>query len=67
MATEILPDLKRVTIDGPTADLAGPLISYLDAGAADAIPMVCMHGIGSNSSGYRAQLAGLSDAFHVIS
>jgi pimeloyl-ACP methyl ester carboxylesterase len=67
MTTDVLPDLKRVTIDGPTADLAGLVISYRETGAADAMPMVCMHGIGSNSSGYQAQLAGLSDAFHVIS
>lgn len=62
-----LPELKRVTIDGPTADLAGLVIGYREAGPADGIPIVCMHGIGSNSSGYRAQLAGLSDTFHVFS
>jgi pimeloyl-ACP methyl ester carboxylesterase len=62
-----IPELLSVKIEGPTADLAGITIGYRDAGPRDGVPIVCMHGIGSNSSGFRAQLVGLSDAFRVIS
>ena len=36
------------------------------AGALDAPPVMLLHGIGSSSDGYRAQLAGLSDHYRVI-
>jgi pimeloyl-ACP methyl ester carboxylesterase len=58
------PELVMIT--GPTADIAGLRIGIRQAGPVDAVPIVCMHGIGSNAGGYRAQLADLSDTFRVI-
>lgn len=61
------PDLKSIELTGPTAEFIGMRIAYREAGHANAITIVCLHGIGSNSSGYAAQLSGLSDAFRVVS
>lgn len=36
------------------------------SGPAHAPMIVCLHGIGSSSAGYRAQLAGLADRFRVV-
>jgi pimeloyl-ACP methyl ester carboxylesterase len=41
-------------------------IEYRASGAASAPAVVLLHGIGSQSAGYRAQLAGLADGFRVI-
>jgi len=41
-------------------------IEYRASGRAGAPVVVLLHGIGSSSAGYRAQLAGLADEFHVI-
>jgi pimeloyl-ACP methyl ester carboxylesterase len=61
-----LPNLDRIVIKGPTTDLAGMTIEYREAGPVAAIPIVCLHGIGSNSSGYRGPLKILSDTYRVI-
>jgi pimeloyl-ACP methyl ester carboxylesterase len=42
------------------------LIEYRAAGDARNPAMLMLHGLGSSSAGYRAQLAGLSREFHVI-
>jgi pimeloyl-ACP methyl ester carboxylesterase len=60
------PQLELVTIEGPTADIAGLAIGIRQAGPASGTPIVCLHGIGSNATGYRAQLAALSDAYRVV-
>ncbi|WP_219219352.1 alpha/beta fold hydrolase [Variovorax boronicumulans] len=41
-------------------------IEYRTRGPAQAPAVLLLHGIGSSSAGYRAQLAGLADAFRVI-
>ena len=51
------------------ARLAGPgdrVIEYREAGPPDAPAIVLLHGIGSSSAGYRAQLAALSDRYRVV-
>lgn len=40
--------------------------SYMAAGPADAPPLLLLHGIGSNSMGWRYQYAGLADRFRMI-
>lgn len=61
-----IPDRELITINGPTADIAGMKIGVRQAGADTAQPIVCLHGIGSNATGYAAQLADLSDAYRVV-
>jgi pimeloyl-ACP methyl ester carboxylesterase len=40
--------------------------SYMEAGRADAPPLVLLHGVGANSMHWRFQFAALSDTFRVI-
>jgi pimeloyl-ACP methyl ester carboxylesterase len=44
----------------------GDRFSYMEAGAADAPPLLLLHGVGANAMHWRFQFAGLSDRFHVI-
>ncbi|SEC25586.1 Pimeloyl-ACP methyl ester carboxylesterase [Rhizobiales bacterium GAS191] len=60
-----LPELELVRLAGPTAGLRGLSVSIRQAGPREATPIICMHGIGSNSSGYRAQFA-LADRYRMI-
>ena len=48
----------------PDATLDGAVIHYETAG--DGLPLVLLHGIGSNSRSWRRQLSGLSQDFKVI-
>lgn len=57
-----LPPLRRVGLPGGGARF----IEYREAGPADGPALLMLHGTGSSSAGYRAQLAGLSDRFRVI-
>jgi pimeloyl-ACP methyl ester carboxylesterase len=61
-----VPQLELITIDGPTADIAGLAIGVRQAGPTTGAPIVCLHGIGSNATGYRAQLAALCDTYRVV-
>lgn len=56
------------TVEVASSVLAGGAgrIEYRTRGPADAPAVLMLHGIGSSSAGYRAQLAGLADAFRVI-
>jgi pimeloyl-ACP methyl ester carboxylesterase len=61
-----LPPLESITLSGPTGDIAGIKIDVRRSGTKNGIALLCLHGIGSNSSGYEAQLRDLSDAYHVV-
>ena len=48
------------------SDMAGMTIGFRQTGNGNKTAIVCLHGIGSNSSGYQAQLRELSDSYRVI-
>ena len=60
-----LPDLRFVEVDAAALGLEGPRLSYMAAGEGPAT-ILCLHGIGANSTGWRFSLAGLADQAQVI-
>jgi pimeloyl-ACP methyl ester carboxylesterase len=60
-----LPDLQFVAVDAARLRLEGPRISYMMAGTGPAT-ILCLHGIGANSTGWRFLLAALSAHARII-
>lgn len=66
LLSQDLPRLSEVAVEAPIyADRQG-LIEYRSTGDRGKPAMLLLHGLGSSSAGYRAQLAGLSQDFHVV-
>jgi pimeloyl-ACP methyl ester carboxylesterase len=61
-----LPELALVGVDAHKAGLEGPRMSYMEAGASHAQAVVLLHGIGSNSTGWRYVMAALGKRYRVI-
>ena len=61
-----LPPLATVEFDSSVFAQGRGRIEYRAGGSAGRPAIVLLHGIGSSSAGYRAQLAGLADEFHVV-
>lgn len=60
-----LPDLRFCAVDAAALGLEGPRLSWMEAGEGPAT-ILCLHGIGANSMGWRFTLAGLSAQARVI-
>lgn len=61
-----LPELRQVSVASPGYPGGHGVIEYREAGAPGQPALLLMHGIGSSSAGYRAQLAGLQDRYRVV-
>lgn len=61
-----LPACHTATLSLPIYPGHRGLVEYREAGSKDSPAILLMHGIGSSSAGYRAQLAGLRHRYRVI-
>jgi pimeloyl-ACP methyl ester carboxylesterase len=66
LLSQEIPELKTAYIASPLYAGGSGRLEYRMTGRSNAPTLFLMHGLGSSSAGYRAQLAGLADAFHVI-
>ncbi|MBU8539554.1 alpha/beta fold hydrolase [Falsiroseomonas tokyonensis] len=60
-----LPDPRFCEVDAEALGLEGRRLSYMEAGQGP-VTILCLHGIGANSMGWRFSLAGLLDRARVI-
>ena len=60
-----LPDLRFIALDAAALGLEGARMCYMEAGEGPAT-VLCLHGIGANSMGWRFSLAGLAQQARVI-
>ena len=61
-----LPELKLVAVEAAKPGLEGRRMSYMEAGAGNAQVVTLLHGIGSNSTGWRYVMAALGKRCRVI-
>ena len=61
-----LPEPRAVRVRSPVFADGSGVIEYREAGAPERPAVLLLHGIGSSSAGYRAQLAGLQSRWRVI-
>ncbi|KQW54573.1 alpha/beta fold hydrolase [Variovorax sp. Root411] len=61
-----LPPLRCVATVSPVYAAGHGVMEYREAGTMDKPVLLLLHGIGSSSAGYRAQLAGLQYLYRVI-
>jgi pimeloyl-ACP methyl ester carboxylesterase len=61
-----LPRLSQVIVDSPVYVGRQGVMEYRAAGDRGNPVVLMLHGLGSSSAGYRAQLAGLSSDFHEV-
>jgi len=61
-----LPECRTVSVRLPVYPGGEGIVEYRETGAADRPAVLLLHGIGSSSAGYRAQLAGLRDRYRLI-
>ncbi|MGK7869161.1 alpha/beta fold hydrolase [Falsiroseomonas sp. E2-1-a20] len=60
-----LPDLRFCEVDADVLGLEGARLTYMEAGEGPTT-ILCLHGIGANSMGWRFTLAGLASQARVI-
>ena len=60
-----LPDLRFTGLDAARVGLAGPRASFMEAGEAGPV-VLCLHGIGASSQGFRSLFAGLGRHARVV-
>jgi pimeloyl-ACP methyl ester carboxylesterase len=61
-----LPPLKTVRVQTPLYPSTEGVLEYRESGRRDRPAILCLHGIGSSSAGYAAQLAGLQQQYRVV-
>jgi pimeloyl-ACP methyl ester carboxylesterase len=66
LLSQDLPGRSQVTVESPIYAGGRGLVEYRASGDADAPAILMLHGLGSNSAGYRAQFAGLSRDFRLL-
>jgi pimeloyl-ACP methyl ester carboxylesterase len=66
LLSQDLPMLSEVAVEAPIYSDRRGRIEYRSAGHRSSPTVLLLHGLGSSSVGYRAQLAGLSRDFHVV-
>jgi pimeloyl-ACP methyl ester carboxylesterase len=66
LLSQDLPTLSKIAVEAPIYSNRPGLIEYRCEGDRSNPALLLLHGLGSSSAGYRAQLAGLSRDFHVI-